>query len=591
MTGPPAASDSRAIRGDLARRASQLPVLVMVGSLLGPSLLPAPAARLPVTVANDASPSLTIAPVADARVSQRFPTTNYGGSHNLRVRGGSSDAYRTYLKFDVTGIAGAVSSARLRLYVTEASAAPVSVYGVSSVWTESGIVWDTAPPLTDAAVATATTPAGTWAEFDLGSSVTANGLYSFAIASGSTDAASYDSRETVNQPQLVITPLVTSAPVASFTGSPGAGLAPLAVRFRDTSAGWTFSWAWDFDSDGGVDSTIQNPTFIYRAPGAYSVTLSAANAAGSSTVTLRLITVRPGPLARRSDPVLVGAGDIASCISSADEATAALLDEIPGVVFTAGDNAYESATAAEFADCYETSWGRHKSRTRPTPGNHEYKTPGATAYFDYFGPAAGDPSGGYYSYNLGSWHIVALNSNCQAVGGCGVGSPQESWLRADLGAHRARCTLAYWHHPLFSSGEHGNFEAVKPLWDALWAAGAEVVVSGHDHSYERFAPQTPNGIGHPHGIREIVVGTGGRSLRDFTVVRPNSEVRDNTTAGVLKLTLHPTGYTWEFLPVLGGAFRDAGAGFCHRAPTAARRSLGSISLAPQALALRVRNWR
>ena len=227
-----------------------------------------------------------------------------------------------------------------------------------------------------------------------------------------------------------------------------------------------------------------------------------------------LLLASPRPASTQTVPpaVLVGAGDIASCGSSGDEATAALLAGIDGTVFTLGDNVYDSGTAAEFATCYDPSWGRYRARTSPAPGNHDYVTANAAGYFGYFGAAAGDPSTGYYAYDLGGWRVVAINSNCAAVGGCQAGSAQERWLRADLAAHPAACTLAYWHHPRFNSGEHGNSAEMQPIWQALYDAGAEVVLSGHDHHYERFAPQAPDGSSDPQrGIREFVVGTGGRS--------------------------------------------------------------------------------
>jgi hypothetical protein len=271
------------------------------------------------------------------------------------------------------------------------------------------------------------------------------------------------------------------------------------------------------------------------------------------------------PPPSETDPVLVGAGDIANCSTTTDEATAKLLDGIPGTVFTAGDNAYDSGTLTEFKNCYEPTWGRHKARTKPTPGNHEYLTAGASGYFDYFGAAAGDPSKGYYSYNLGEWHVVALNSMCGQVGGCGASSPMVSWLKQDLNANNDKaCTLAYFHHPLFSSGSHGNVPKMRPSWDALYAANAEVVISGHDHNYERFAPQSPSGaLDTARGIREFVVGTGGTSLRPLGVVQPNSQARNATTHGVLKLTLHPTSYEWSFVPIAGKTFTDSGSTSCH----------------------------
>jgi hypothetical protein len=269
----------------------------------------------------------------------------------------------------------------------------------------------------------------------------------------------------------------------------------------------------------------------------------------------------------RSDgqAILVGAGDIADCRDlSGAEATAKLLDLIPGTVMAVGDLAYPDGTKENFV-CYDKTWGRAKSRTRPAPGNHEFHSTGATPYFDYFGAAAGDPKTGYYSYELGTWHIIVLNSECKDVSGCEAGSPQEKWLRADLVAHPAACTLAYWHKPLFSSGgTHGNDPTVKPLWQALYEANADVVVGGHDHDYERFAPQSPDGTSDPkRGIREFVVGTGGKSHRPFGPPIRNSELRDATAFGVLKLTLKPGAYEWQFIPEAGKGFTDSGTGTCH----------------------------
>ena len=263
--------------------------------------------------------------------------------------------------------------------------------------------------------------------------------------------------------------------------------------------------------------------------------------------------------------VLVGAGDIADCTDlSGAEATAKLLEKISGTVMAVGDLAYPDGSRKNF-ECYDKTWGRVKSRTRPAPGNHEFHSAGATPYFDYFGSAAGDPKLGYYSYELGSWHIIVLNSECTDVGGCEAGSPQEKWLRADLAAHPVACTLAYWHKPLFSSGNaHGNDLAVKPLWQALYDANADVIIGGHDHDYERFAPQNPEGAADPkRGMREFVVGTGGKNHRPFGEIKANSEVRDFTAFGVLKLSLRPAGYDWEFIPEAGKGFTDSGSGSCH----------------------------
>ena len=267
------------------------------------------------------------------------------------------------------------------------------------------------------------------------------------------------------------------------------------------------------------------------------------------------------------DPVLLAAGDIANCkMIAGAQATAKIIEAIPGTVAALGDLALSNGTAEEFANCYDKTWGVFKSRTRPAPGNHEFHSSGGAPYFDYFGAAAGDPKTGYYSYDLGAWHIIALNGECKDVGGCQTGSPEEKWLRADLQAHPAACTLAYWHEPLFSSGAtHGNDPDFIAFWQDLYNASATIVLNGHDHDYERFAPQTPDGVADPtRGIREFVVGTGGNHERVFAATpRPNSEIRMTGTFGVLQLTLHAHGYDWKFIPEAGKTFHDSGRGNCH----------------------------
>jgi hypothetical protein len=273
------------------------------------------------------------------------------------------------------------------------------------------------------------------------------------------------------------------------------------------------------------------------------------------------------PEAQAGDAVLVGAGDIAECTSAGDAATAALINSVSGTVFTLGDNAYDNGTAKQFRNCYGPTWGRFKSRTRPAIGNHEYEANGANAYFDYFGRAAGPRGKGWYSYDAGAWHVVVLNANCSRVS-CTKGSEQERWLRADLAAHDNRCTLAYWHQARFASDKvHGNHPEVGPFWDALYAYGADVVLSAHAHIYERFAPQTPAGKADPdHGLRQFVVGTGGASHYKLASARPNSQVRNAAAFGVLKLTLHDGSYDWQFIPQAGKSFRDSGHGTCHGRP-------------------------
>ena len=285
-----------------------------------------------------------------------------------------------------------------------------------------------------------------------------------------------------------------------------------------------------------------------------------------ATATLAVVAIVSfyvGRPAQAASVVMVGAGDIAHCSTTTDEATAKLLDGISGTVFTLGDNAYNSGTSAEFANCYNPTWGRHKTRTKPAVGNHEYLTSGASGYFGYFGAAAGDPKKGYYSYDRGDWHVIVLNSNCSQVP-CAAGSAQDTWLRADLANHPNKCTLAYFHAPLYSSGQHGNSTYVRPFWEVLYQANADVVLSGHEHDYERFAPQNPYGaFDSARGIREFVVGTGGTYLRPFGTIKANSVSRNATTHGVLKLTLNSGGYAWKFVPVAGKTFTDSGTASCH----------------------------
>jgi acid phosphatase type 7 len=280
--------------------------------------------------------------------------------------------------------------------------------------------------------------------------------------------------------------------------------------------------------------------------------------------TAAVLTAEPG-VGQTSAVTLVGAGDISRCDNKGDTATARLVSSIPGTVFTAGDNAYKEGTLWQFRNCYDPTWERFKARTKPTVGNHEYRTPGAAGYFDYFGAAAGERGEGYYSYNRGAWHIVALNSMCAYVrGGCEPGSPMITWLKNDLADNPNRCTLAYFHKPLFSSGYSRGNPVVKPLWDVLYAARADVVVSGHDHVYERFARQTPGGVlNTSRGIREFVVGTGGAELGGFNYTARHSQVRNANTRGVLKLRLKSGEYSWKFVPVAGKTFTDSGTTSCH----------------------------
>jgi acid phosphatase type 7 len=313
--------------------------------------------------------------------------------------------------------------------------------------------------------------------------------------------------------------------------------------------GWARAGSVSFD----LGSAVRGPGVVQLALLATRGSISIASRESRSKPRLRLGIA----------PLVLAAGDIGSCRSGGDEATAALLDGVPATIAALGDLAYPRGTAEEFADCYEPSWGPFRSRTRPAAGNHDYATPGAAPYFGYWSSLAGLPGAGYYSYELGSWHVVVLNSNCRFVP-CHPGSLQETWLRKDLAQHRTRCTLAYFHHPLFSSTRGTATPAVQPLWQDLYSAGADVVLNGHAHNYQRFAPQTPLGAPDPkRGIREFVVGTGGNSHHLLGPPLPNQENMDDTTYGVLRLMLLESGYDFEFAPAGDGIFTESGTGDCH----------------------------
>jgi len=318
----------------------------------------------------------------------------------------------------------------------------------------------------------------------------------------------------------------------------------------------TAALAWSSNRDGpiGFGGAFTNSSL---SSGTHIITASVGDSAGHVVSATRQIEV--GSDAQ----VFVGAGDISECGNNHDEETAALLDGIPGTVFTLGDNVYHSGTLTEFNTCYGPTWGRHRARTRPATGNHDYDTSNAAGYYSYFGAAAGPPPSGYYSYDVGAWHVVVLNSECSKIGGCERTSAQGQWLRADLAAHPSTCTLAITHKARFGSGPNGDHAILADLWQILYEAGADVVLSGHDHNYERFDPQSPTAQADPaRGIRQFIVGTGGAGLSAVGTPHANSVISNSSTYGVLKLTLRPTSYDWQFVPVAGGTFSDSGSAAC-----------------------------
>lgn len=369
--------------------------------------------------------------------------------------------------------------------------------------------------------------------------------------------------------------------------NPG-GTVSLNATFSDfdgsSSSPWNYTIAWgDGASSSGTVTTVAaldtiQASHVYSTLGQYVLSVTVTDATGLSGSSNSNVNVT-------TDNVLVGGGNIARCDSPANGyATAAVLDSIGGIVFTAGDNPYASGSLTEFQNCYGPTWGRDLPRTRPTPGDKDYQTAGASGYFSYFGAAAGDPTKGYYSYDLGAWHVIALNSSISTS----TGSAQEQWLKADLAATTKSCILAYWHYPLFASttGTQG-WGPVKPLWVDLYGARADVVIGAHYQFYERFALQTPGGVADSlGGIREFVAGTGGQSWGSTGTPLPTSQVLKTQTWGVLKLTLHATSYDWKFFPIAGQTFTDSGSTACHTkgpvssvvvTPTSATVSVGNTT--------------
>jgi hypothetical protein len=264
----------------------------------------------------------------------------------------------------------------------------------------------------------------------------------------------------------------------------------------------------------------------------------------------------PGPIVPTT--VLLAAGDIGLCGSRGAAQTGEMLDGMQGTILAVGDLAYPHGAVEDYVSCFDPVWGRHKSRTKPAPGNHEYESPGAQPYFDYFGAAAGPSGLGYYSFKAGDWLVLSLNSNVP-VGGT---TAQAQWIRSELAASTARCALAYFHHPLYSSGPNGDNARLAGLWQLLYDNGVDVIVSAHEHLYERYGPMTPDGQRNDtKGIRQFIVGTGGAGLYSIQRLHPLSEMQI-ISHGLLKLTLSAQGYQWEFLQV-DGARGDFGQDVCH----------------------------
>jgi len=360
-----------------------------------------------------------------------------------------------------------------------------------------------------------------------------------------------------------LAPAVSAGPDASaVTGS----VFTLNAAFSDAGgpgdAPWTYTFEWGDGATSTGTASAQgtiSASHTYTTVATFTARVTVVDKDGGTGSDDLLVTVSPSTTLQ----VLIGAGNIAACTNDRDELTAQIIDANPGsTVFALGDNAYPSGLLADYNNCYGPTWGRFKSRTHPTPGNREYASGTPAGYFDYWGTAAGAPNKGWYSYDVGDWHMVVLNDQVAF----GAGSEQEAWLRADLAASTKQCTLAYWHNPRFFSSTSAGWTsdaARKILWDDLYAAHAEIVLNGQQHQYERMAPMRPDGTRDDvNGILEINPGTGGESASLPTVMHPNSQTV-SAAFGVLKLVLGPGTYTWQFIGIPGTSYTDSGSGSCH----------------------------
>ncbi len=524
---------------------------------------------------------VTLTPTADARVEQATPTTNFGTATALRVDAGSTPV-ESYLLFNASGLAGTLRHATLRVWASSGTADGPAVYTSPTNWTETGITWTNRPARAGAGTDDkAGISTGTWVEYDVTTLMTGNGTWSFVLAGVSSDGVDFHSKEAANDPQLVITMGAADTQPPGAPTLSGAAPSPTQVDLSWTTptddvavTGYDLYRGSTLIASLGLVNAYSDTTV--SANTTYTYTIKARDRAGNVSSASNTVTVRT-PTSGGTSPVIATAGDIACANTDAGYnggagtsttcqqlATSNLL--INGgfaAVLVLGDNQYNSGSLTQFNAVYNPTWGRVKSITRPTIGNHEYGTSNASGYFTYFGSAAGDPAKGYYSYDIGTWHVVTLNSNCTIVA-CTAGSAQEQWLRADLSAHPSTCTVVTTHHARWSSGHDGDNTFLQPLWQAMIDGGVDVLLSGHSHNYERFAPQNASGgLDNSNGIRQFVVGTGGAFFTGVGSAHPNSQVRNNDTFGILKMTLRPTGYDWQFIRAAGGSFTDSGSTACH----------------------------
>ena len=584
--------------------------------------------------ADAATKTVTFAPVADAYVDASTPDTNDGAATQLKADGGPVKI--SYLRFDVSGLpsGSTVTSAKLRLYVSNETPDGPGVRNINTGWEENTVTWNTRPSIDETAIVSdlGAITLGRWVEMNVTPMITGNGAFNIALTQPHSDGSGFHSREGANKPQLIVTTEdnVTPPPPPATTkqeSDTGATLAGYLVRERlntaasggkevayytTGSASYSLSGSASSiilrareDACNGdpilnvfVDGIKQGSATVnggaafadYKVPlsgvadGAHTYRIEYNNDTVSGcdrNVYLDYFSLESGGASPPADTTvkIVAAGDIASSGNlAASQATAQLVSARPdATVLALGDTAYEGGTLTEFNNYYDPSWGAFKSRTKPVPGNHEYTADGTTpqygaGYFDYFGAAAHIENAGSYSYDLGAWHIVALNTG-QCYGSseadgtrprCGPGDPMISWLQNDLEANTNMCTLAYFHHPRFSSSwnQPSAPAEAKTLYQVLYNGNADVILNGHAHDYERFAPMNPQGqIDDVRGIREFIVGTGGRSINALGTKVAGSQVFYGGY-GILDMSLNDQDYSWSFVPA-SGTFTDSGSGTCH----------------------------
>ncbi|MGN6524266.1 MAG: CBM96 family carbohydrate-binding protein, partial [Actinomycetes bacterium] len=462
--------------------------------------------------------------------------------YNINTEAGSSTTptVTSYLRANVTGLSGTVVSASLQLYSYSTSTVPLTAWTTDGSWTETGVTYATAPPLGTKLGSDSNLKLNTWTAVDVTGALTGNGTVNLALTDARTSVDKFGSRESLQPPRLVIT---------TISGSTSPATSP-------------------------PTSTTTAPTSSTSSPAATATTSSSTPSSTSSST----------PSSAPSGPTIVAAGDIACTSGKATSATACqqlatsnlAMQLKPDALLPLGDDQYEYGTLSDFQTMYGPTWGRMNSIARPIPGNHEYGYVGSTiqptggeGYFTYFGDRSHPLDPGctinctsWYSYDIGSWHVVALDSQCGVIGGCNPGNPEYQWLLSDLNAHPAKCTLAYWHIPLYASS-HDRQPDMQSIYSLLYSKGADVVLTGHAHYYERFAPQNASGVADPaKGVREFVVGTGGRSFFNLGTTQANSEFRLASTFGVLQMTLSDGSYSWNFVTA-GGATADSGTTACH----------------------------